>query len=118
MTAAGSSITVGRFSLCFVTNKSVKFLKKLAIQRHVIFVRQFLIRLFFFILCVKQNTSAQSYQRLPSPSETPTPWSWPNLKTVPPIASDIEQLDAQMFIHLLKSSTCFEQYRAYPQEVK
>ena len=30
-----------------------------------------------------------------------------------------DQLDAQTFlIHLLQSSACFEQYRAYPQEVK
>jgi len=30
-----------------------------------------------------------------------------------------DQLDAQTFlIHLLQSSTCFEQYLAHPQEVK
>jgi len=31
-----------------------------------------------------------------------------------------DQLDAQMFVHLLQSSTCtcFEQYFAHPQEVK
>jgi len=97
MTAAGSRITVGRVLLYFVTNKTVLFLTKLAIQRYAILVRQFLIRLFFFIFCFKENTRAQSYRRVPSTSKTPTPRSWPNLKTVSSVSSANDQLGAQHF---------------------